>query len=253
MPAPTKPGEPPPELTAAIGGAATAYDVPPDLLTGIWRVETGGRYPNPYVNSAGYGGLFGTANTTAQGAPFPNFDIAASTEQQADEAAKILQRLLASEGGSIQAALEDYSGHSYGQVPGETTFGYWLPRSSPAATVGGGLTTPAQAEQAAAANPQQPSGCDRSGASFSGCFCGIAGGGVGGGIPVIGGAIKKATGAAEILPNFFTKATPCLAAWAYAWLQRLGLLLAAALLAAAGIYLLAREAGIAPEALPVPE
>lgn len=102
---------PPPELQRAIDRSSRRYGVPPDVLTGIWRIESGSSYPNPYVNSLGYGGLFGTK---AWNAP---------TQQQADLAAKILADNIRSHNGDLSAALYSYSGGGYTQVPGETTYG----------------------------------------------------------------------------------------------------------------------------------
>ena len=50
----------PDEDAAHAEAEAIAAGVPADVLTGIWRIESGSSYPNPYVNSIGYGGLFGT-------------------------------------------------------------------------------------------------------------------------------------------------------------------------------------------------
>jgi hypothetical protein len=98
---------PPPELLAAINSSASKYGLDPGTLIGIWRIESGGKYPNPYVNSSGYGGLFGTG----QGS------YLWSTQRQADYAAKILSGLIKSEG-SLSAALLAYSGGAYSSVDG---------------------------------------------------------------------------------------------------------------------------------------
>lgn len=114
---------PPPQLATAIQNASTQYGIPPDLLIGIWHVESGSTYPNPYVNSSGYGGLFGIPNTTAQGAPYNGFAISGSPQEQANLAASILSKNLQSANGNVATALGSYSGGGYNSVPGETTFG----------------------------------------------------------------------------------------------------------------------------------
>jgi hypothetical protein len=109
--------QPPAPLAAAIQKASQAEGVPADVLTGIWRIESGSTYPNPFVNSSGYGGLFGTSNWNA------------STQDQANTAAKILADNIRSHGGSISDALYAYSGHGYTSVPGQTTAGTINPGS----------------------------------------------------------------------------------------------------------------------------
>lgn len=116
--------QPPPELADAIGQASTTYGVPVDLLTGIWRVESGGSYPNPYANGLGYGGEFGTRVTAPFGSAKQTERISEPpVSQQADLAASILHNALVRDHGSISKALSDYSGGGYTSVPGETTFG----------------------------------------------------------------------------------------------------------------------------------
>lgn len=102
---------PPPQLAAAIQNASTTYGVPADVLTGIWRVESGSSFPNPYVNSSGYGGLFGTT------------DWNGSPQSQANLAAQILAQQIQQHGGDLGGALESYSGGGYSTVPGQQTFG----------------------------------------------------------------------------------------------------------------------------------
>lgn len=100
--------------------AAGTYHVPHDLLEGIWRVESASTFPNPYENSEGYGGDFGTK------------DIYGPTQEQANLSASILASDIKMAGGSIAGGLSYYSGGGgkippkagYDQVPGETTFGY---------------------------------------------------------------------------------------------------------------------------------
>lgn len=105
----------PPALLTAINNASKKYHVPPDLLAGIWRIESGGTYPNPAVNSSGYGGLFGTR------LPY------GSTQAQADLAASILANGLKAAKGNISEALSYYnSGRltgGYTHVPGQVSSG----------------------------------------------------------------------------------------------------------------------------------
>lgn len=103
--------QPPPPLAQAIANASKTFNVPPDLLTGIWRVESGSTYPNPYVNSSGYGGLFGTTNWNA------------TTQDQANLSAYILSQALKNAGGNVAQALSAYSGGGYTSVPGQQTQG----------------------------------------------------------------------------------------------------------------------------------
>lgn len=101
-------GAPPADLTSAIDSASKTYGVPADVLLGIWRIESGSTYPNPYVNSSGYGGLFGTT------------DWNGSTQDQANLAASILAKQI-KDTGSLSSALSNYSGGGYTSVPGQTT------------------------------------------------------------------------------------------------------------------------------------
>jgi hypothetical protein len=89
--------QPPQELSLAISRAAGGAGVPFAVLVGIWRIESGSTFPNPAVNSSGYGGLFGTRNWSA------------STQAQADEAASILATGLQRAGGNIAGALAYYN------------------------------------------------------------------------------------------------------------------------------------------------
>lgn len=149
---------PPPALLSAIDQAAREFSVPVDLLVGIWRTESGSTYPNPAVNSSGYGGLFGTRD------PF------GTTQAQANLAASILANGLRQSGGNVAGALSYYnSGKTsggYTSVPGETTFGTIpVPPQPP----GGALSFPG-GSTTSASNPGtggvgQPSGS--SGGIFS--------------------------------------------------------------------------------------
>lgn len=119
----------PPDLAAAIQNASAQYGVPVDILTGVWMIEAGGAYPNAYVNSSGYGGLFGTT------------DWNGPVQEQANYAASILSgwyRKL----GSWPAALSKYSGGAYSSVPGQVS-GSGTPAGIVTETVnaGAGLTT----------------------------------------------------------------------------------------------------------------
>lgn len=104
-----------PALDAAINQAAATYNVPADLLAGIWRIESGSTYPNPAVNSSGYGGLFGTTQ------PY------ATTQVQANLAASILHNGLVQAKGNVSQALSYYNSGKlsggYTSVPGQTTTG----------------------------------------------------------------------------------------------------------------------------------
>lgn len=105
----------PAALQSAIDKAAAAFKVPADLLAGIWRVEAGSTYPNPYVNSSGYGGLFGTK------------DWNGPALEQAKLAASVLASGLRASRGNVAEALSYYNTGKltggYTSVPGETTFG----------------------------------------------------------------------------------------------------------------------------------
>lgn len=96
-------GSVPAPLQQAINTAAQKTGISPAVLTGIWRVESGNTFPNPAVNSLGYGGLFGTKLWNAP------------TQQQANYAAQTLAHLIAQKG-SLPAALKAYSGGAYASV-----------------------------------------------------------------------------------------------------------------------------------------
>jgi hypothetical protein len=100
-----KPADVPAPLWDAITKAASKYGVTPQVLAGIWRVESGSTYPNPAVNSLGYGGLFGTTKWNAP------------TQEQADYSASILRNLIRTRG-NLHDALLAYSGGGYSDVPG---------------------------------------------------------------------------------------------------------------------------------------
>lgn len=102
-----RPADVPVALWGEIVKAATKNGVTPQVLAGIWRVESGSTYPNAAVNSSGYGGLFGTTKWNA------------STAEQADYAASILRNLITQKG-NLHDALLAYSGNGYSTVPGVT-------------------------------------------------------------------------------------------------------------------------------------
>jgi hypothetical protein len=95
----------PAPLASAITSAATQYDVPAGLLVGIWGDESGSTYPNPAVNSEGYGGLFGLSSADLGGVS----PTTASTQQQADTAARILASGLQQSDGNVPEALTFYT------------------------------------------------------------------------------------------------------------------------------------------------
>ena len=94
-----------PDLAAAISQAAAEYNVPAPLLVGIWADESGSSYPNPAVNSEGYGGLFGLSSGSLGGTS----PAAASTQAQADAAAQVLARGFQQADGSVAGALSYYT------------------------------------------------------------------------------------------------------------------------------------------------
>ena len=98
-------------LSTAISNASAQFGVDPGTLAGIWKIESGSTFPNPAVNSSGYGGLFGTKNWNA------------STQAQANTAAQILASNIKSHGGNLGAALLAYSGGGYSSVPGGSKSG----------------------------------------------------------------------------------------------------------------------------------
>lgn len=161
--------QPPAPLATAIQNASRKYGVPPDILTGIWRAESGSSYPNPFVNSEGYGGLFGTTNWNA------------STQAQANLSASILAGLLRSNNGNISAALSQYSGGGYSAVPGQVTTG----------TVQDTSTSIYQA-------PARPGGTPQSAALDSAIVSGSSLGGFVGDLPIVGGLISGASGIADM-------------------------------------------------------
>lgn len=131
--------QPPPELAQAISRAAARYRIPNGVavLTGIWQRESGSTFPNPAVNSEGYGGLFGTTNWNG------------STQAQADLAASILAAQLREHGGDLSAALRAYSGGGYSSVAGVASSG--APDApAPASSTGFSRPRPGQGQASSA-------------------------------------------------------------------------------------------------------
>ena len=92
-----QPPDVPAPLWRAIVKAGNKYDVPPSILASIWRGESGSTYPNPYKNSLGYGGLFGTKLWNG------------STQAQANYAASIFHNALVTTHGNILEANGIYA------------------------------------------------------------------------------------------------------------------------------------------------
>lgn len=111
-----------PDLDSAIVSAGGQYGIDPSVLAGIWRIESGSTYPNPYVNSIGYGGLFGIGQAQAEANGFSLYDPS-TTMQQAQIAAADLAHLVQANGGNLSAALSQYSGGGYSSVSGGGTAG----------------------------------------------------------------------------------------------------------------------------------
>lgn len=122
----------PKPLQSAIVAAAAKYGVPPQALAGIWREESGRTFPNPAVNSSGYGGLFGTTNGKAP------------TQAQADMAASVLADGLQKSGGNMAEALSYYNSGKltggYTSVPGYNAATYQAPTSTTNAGTDAGST-----------------------------------------------------------------------------------------------------------------
>ncbi len=130
----------PPELATAISGASSRYGVPQSTLIGVWRIESGSTFPNPYKNAQGYGGLFGTTHWNT------------STSDQANYAAQTIKSLWRRYG-SLSAALYHYSGGAYTSVDGSSGGSY---TPGPADT--GGAPPRPGAPGAATNTPSTPSG-----------------------------------------------------------------------------------------------
>ena len=191
---------PPPALANAIANAAKQYGVPADVLTGIWREESGSTYPNPAVNSAGYGGLFGTTNWNAP------------TQAQADTAASILATGYQKSGGNTAEALSYYNS-------GKLVGGY---TSVPGVNTGG--SSPYQA-------PPRPTGNAGLDASFTSQLVGDGVNYIGGSLPVIGGLIQGVSGVTDALK---------VVAWLFSpkhWAQALELLVGVGSMAAGVFWL----------------
>lgn len=167
---------PPSALQQAINNASRKYGVPAATLTGIWEIESGSSYPNRYVNSSGYGGLFGT--TDWNGPP----------QEQANLAASILSRLLRKNNGNMALALSEYSGGGYSSVPGGAN-GVPIPAAAPT-DLGGASSITAQ-----------PAGGHATGGSGSGGFWGSIEGAAGEVVGGVEGAAGSLVKSAEDLIN----------------------------------------------------
>lgn len=231
----------PPDLVQAISSASIKYGVPPDLLVGIWRKESNSSYPNNYANGLGYGGLFGTQVVPAFG---PASEVRAvptpSVQQQADTAASILRTGLLRSAGATGPALSYYNSGKlsggYTSVPGQTTgpqlsqqqLNTLFTANTSALSVGGAaLDVVKRTVEALIAGPGGNPAIDVSGsaASAAGKAVSAVGGGIGG---LLG------------LPNWFTDPT--------GWLLRGAQIVAGGVLVLVGLYLLAKQIGLAPDA-----
>lgn len=218
----------PKQLQTAIGNASAKYAVPKDLLTGIWRVESGSSYPNPYANGLGYGGLFGTqvaqpfgnASTTRY---FPNVGGPSQVQSEADTAAQILGKQIVLNNGNISAALHAYSGGGYTSVPGQTTFS--VSKTQLGRIAGRTNTLPTGAPSIGIVAPPFDIAAAGAGASA----VGLAGESLG--VAISSGAVKNPL-------DVFS----WLAANSLRGLEIIG----GILLAVLGLYLLARRVGLAP-------
>lgn len=99
----------PAELEQAIQNSCRTFKVPQDIMRGVWVKESGASFPDTAVNSAGYGGLFGTK------------DYAVSVQDQANYAANVLHDLY-SQYHNWRLVLYHYSGGGYTTLPGGYDF-----------------------------------------------------------------------------------------------------------------------------------
>jgi hypothetical protein len=120
----------PKPLMALINKVSAKYGVPPDLMAGIWRIESGRTYSAGQVgtfNSKGYGGLFGTSVHGPH-----------TAEGEADLAASILATGLKKANGNVAEALSYYNSGQltggYTSVPGQVTQGTYTPGQTPPPT-----------------------------------------------------------------------------------------------------------------------
>lgn len=146
----------PSELLTAVDQAGSRYGVNPGLLIGIWRKESGSTFPNPYVNSSGYGGLFGTQ------------DWQGSTQEQANLAASILAAGYKAGAGNTSAALSYYN---TGRVDSPAGFQYAAQVEQLAGEGATPVATPPQVLQSVArpgATTGNAQGVSSSGGSFWG-------------------------------------------------------------------------------------
>lgn len=110
-------------LCTIIQNAADKYNVDPNMLLRIWKWESGGSFPNPYVSNAPIGsgsnlhagGLFGTVQGQDYGTGIPVnvFDTSVQgLQNQANSAALVLSQLISENGGNLTAAMNAYDGGS---------------------------------------------------------------------------------------------------------------------------------------------
>ena len=125
-------------LQVAIDHAAAKYHISPAYLVHIWQQEDRW-YPNPYLNSSGFGGLFGLSEVQARRNGFSLLDPTTTT-QQANAAASDLSNLIRMYKGDVNKAMLKYSNGSYG----------WGGKSSTVQTTG---VTTAQANTSPALAP----------------------------------------------------------------------------------------------------
>lgn len=98
----------------AVDNAATKYNVPPEILYGVWQRETS-QGQNVATSTAGAMGNFQFIPTTARQYNYPltNTPSAKQFQDQADSAAHYLSDLYA-QYGDWNTALQHYSGGGYG-------------------------------------------------------------------------------------------------------------------------------------------
>lgn len=109
------PNTPNTSQASAVTNAAKKYNVPQNILWGVWGMETTFG-ANVKTSSAGAVGDFQFLPSTAgrYGYPLTNTPSQAQLQQQADAAAHYLSDLYKQHGNSWDAALRAYSGGGYG-------------------------------------------------------------------------------------------------------------------------------------------
>lgn len=138
-----RPSDIPTVLWRAIVSAGGRVNVPPLILAAVWRGESGSSFPNPFVNSEGYGGLFGTKLWNG------------STIAQANYAADIFHNALVQTRGNILEANGIYA-------TGRPTPGLYGHAGLPSGIVAGygssAQTVPESALPPRPGNPNNPGG-----------------------------------------------------------------------------------------------